>query len=624
MGLVTPLKLVAAGAFAVFQTGDYVTPSALGSGAADSTKVLRGNQTWETIPNILGYTPINKVGDTGLSGTFEYAAGVRWHRVADSTTSELSLRAGDVSVAVHGASHSTKPGQVWLSAVISGIVYSYMKVVPTGVGVGTLSFNNHTVWHAGNDGSGSGLDADTLDGSHASAFALSGHNHSGVYEPVTAAGTTAQYWRGDKTWQTLNATAVGLGNVTNNAQWHAGNDGSGSGLDADLLDGYHASTTRNSANTIPIRDANGYLQLGYINSNVGAESSAASHYWYQSGSDGYFRPKTLANVKTEIVTSAAVVAGLGFTPLSNGAAAYGVTMNTTPPASTHYVLFGNTSNQTVWYTSGFNYVPGTGLTINVSGVNSQLAIVNTATNGANIKLAGNGGSTPDKWIRAESGKLQFINSGYTGVIMEVDDAGRLFVGELWNTGQYARMEWGSATAAGTPYFDFHSSGNNIDYDTRFIASGGTGTAGNGYMTFIGAGFVLNATTYPGADNTYACGGTTNRWTAIYAVNGTIQTSDANMKRDIEDARLGLGFIMSLKPRSYRWRGEGTTGKRHYGIIAQELAEVLKQHGEFGGLNGEEGTYGLNYSEFVAPLIRAVQEQQQQISELKAALSRTLH
>jgi hypothetical protein len=34
-------------------------------------------------------------------------------------------------------------------------------------------------------------------------------------EPTIAAGTTAQYWRGDKSWQTLNKAAVGLGNVDN-------------------------------------------------------------------------------------------------------------------------------------------------------------------------------------------------------------------------------------------------------------------------------------------------------------------------------------------------------------------------------------------------------------------------
>jgi hypothetical protein len=34
-------------------------------------------------------------------------------------------------------------------------------------------------------------------------------------EPAVAAGTTAQYRRGDKTWQTLNPAAVGLGNLSN-------------------------------------------------------------------------------------------------------------------------------------------------------------------------------------------------------------------------------------------------------------------------------------------------------------------------------------------------------------------------------------------------------------------------
>ena len=34
-------------------------------------------------------------------------------------------------------------------------------------------------------------------------------------EPIIAAGTTSQYWRGDKTWQTLDKAAVGLSNVDN-------------------------------------------------------------------------------------------------------------------------------------------------------------------------------------------------------------------------------------------------------------------------------------------------------------------------------------------------------------------------------------------------------------------------
>ena len=45
-----------------------------------------------------------------------------------------------------------------------------------------------------------------------------------TYEPILSAGTTGQFYRGDKTWQTLNATAVGLGNVSNALQLVAANN----------------------------------------------------------------------------------------------------------------------------------------------------------------------------------------------------------------------------------------------------------------------------------------------------------------------------------------------------------------------------------------------------------------
>jgi hypothetical protein len=50
---------------------------------------------------------------------------------------------------------------------------------------GAITAGGNTVWHAGNDGAGTGLHADLLDGYHASSFALSGHTHSGVYAPLS-------------------------------------------------------------------------------------------------------------------------------------------------------------------------------------------------------------------------------------------------------------------------------------------------------------------------------------------------------------------------------------------------------------------------------------------------------
>lgn len=61
---------------------------------------------------------------------------------------------------------------------------------------------------------------------------------------------------------TLRADFTNLTNgLTWNGQkvWHAGNDGTGSGLDADLLEGFHASSN-SSGNTIPVRDSSGDIK----------------------------------------------------------------------------------------------------------------------------------------------------------------------------------------------------------------------------------------------------------------------------------------------------------------------------------------------------------------------------
>jgi hypothetical protein len=53
------------------------------------------------------------------------------------------------------------------------------------------------------------------DGSVDSNTYLTTSSAAGAYETTIAAGTTSQYYRGDKSWQTLDKTVVGLGNVDN-------------------------------------------------------------------------------------------------------------------------------------------------------------------------------------------------------------------------------------------------------------------------------------------------------------------------------------------------------------------------------------------------------------------------
>lgn len=97
--------------------------------------------------------------------------------------------------------------------------------------------------------------------------------------------------------------------------WDAGNDGSGSDLDADKLDGLHLNSTitNSEVNKVMRTDGNGYANFGWINTTSGDTTNASTDY-YVNTNDGYIRKKTLANVRAELVTSAAVIAGLGYTP----------------------------------------------------------------------------------------------------------------------------------------------------------------------------------------------------------------------------------------------------------------------------------------------------------------------
>ena len=127
--------------------------------------------------------------------------------------------------------------------------------------------------------------------------------------------------------------------------------------------------------------------------------------------------------------------------------------------------------------------------------------------------------------------------------------------------------------------------------------------------------------HPYADTYLDLGLSGNRWDNVYAQNGTIQTSDRKAKKGIKDLpKKALDFIKGLKPKSFQMR-KGTSGRRHWGFIAQEGEECMEAAGitseDFAGLiKDEEGRYGLRYEEFIAPLTMAVQELIKRVDKLE--------
>jgi len=286
-------------------------------------------------------------------------------------------------------------------------------------------------------------------------------------------------------------------------------------------------------------------------------------------------------------------------------------------------------------------------------------------------------------IGIQSGSSLLFATGGISEKARLDSSGRLLVGtNSTSTNASAVFQGYGGTPAGpallhlctgtaTPtvelgYIIFGNSSQNEGATITAWRDGGTWTSGSSHpsrlvfsTTANGAsstterfrirsdgniGFFNTPGIYPNTDNGASVGFSGNRWSAVYAVTGTIQTSDAREKTEIVNASLGSSFVKALRPVSYKWieGGKRDTGERdedgnyiyepvpgirtHWGFIAQEVKEAVDATGvDFGGwvLTDKEdpdSQQALRYDQFIAPLTKALQETMAELEALKAEVA----
>ena len=130
--------------------------------------------------------------------------------------------------------------------------------------------------------------------------------------------------------------------------------------------------------------------------------------------------------------------------------------------------------------------------------------------------------------------------------------------------------------------------------------------------------ITNTGLIPGQDNTYSLGNSTNRWTAVWAVNGAIQTSDARLKKNIKPLSYGLAEVMKLNPVGYNWIDPGDT-KNKIGLIAQDVKKIIPEV-----VVGDEQKekLGMNYAEMVPVLINAIKELNKEVTDLEELIKKS--
>ena len=293
--------------------------------------------------------------------------------------------------------------------------------------------------------------------------------------------------------------------------------------------------------------------------------------------------------------------GVGSNEIATGAVT-GAKISTTGATNGQVMKF----NGSTWAPAagGLTNTAGTGITITNGVSNSTIGI---ATGGVGTNELANG---------AVTGAKISATGASSGQVMKYN-------GSAWAPGADAGAD------LPTPVFGTYVLGRSQGefsggYFWQDISTTATGEVNNRlevlkYFYTDGVSNISNKTIRPETDNASNCGNGTKRWGAVYAVNGTIQTSDIRQKKNIDPIRYGLEQVLAMKPVSYNWNIEKDKEKKHLGFIAQEMNKMVPEVVEVPKDEKNE-FYGMKYAELVPVLVQAIQDQQKIIDGLKTNLN----
>ena len=280
------------------------------------------------------------------------------------------------------------------------------------------------------------------------------------------------------------------------------------------------------------------------------------------------------------------------------------TLTGTPLAPT--AASGTNTNQIA--TTAF-VTAATGNATNITGGGSNRVVYQTATDTTGFTAAPTTAGTYLGWTGSEfawstvsastSAALTINNSGAG------DSSGATFNGSLAKTISYNTIGAPSVTgtgATGTWGISITGSSGSTSYATSaggltgspaisvskvttgdIASSGSTITFSPGNTNKIA---VNNVNQFFGnVDNQMTLGSGGNRWSIVYAANGTINTSDANEKQQIQDltaAEKAVGQALKGMLKSFKFNDavadKGVNARIHFGIIAQDVKAAFEAQG----------------------------------------------
>jgi hypothetical protein len=376
-------------------------------------------------------------------------------------------------------------------------------------------------------------------------------------------------------------------NVSGSTVWHSGNDGSGSGLDADLLDGQNSTEFLRLLSGGAEASLDSYTDNGIRSVNFTGHSQHLLS-WNAGGSTGtvqqlfhYGTPNNGWRIRNKTDNTSWSDWGYVVMASSNQGLISGTIATQSWVGSQSYAT---TSYVTTQINNLINGAPGALDTLDelAAALGDDSNFATTVTN----SIAGKVSKAGDTMTSSGQQVLNIFHGAATG---DFNDA--LFVK---NTVSAQQVQIGMATTG--------SDGDHHRVSLR---------AYKGAQALEGVfGIALRQ---PGS------AAHTQRLTLDYLGNLTIggfltESSSLKLKENVKTSEGNLEKVVNLRPVTYNKIGSQTT---ELGLIAEEVAEVYPEFVQYDE-NGEP--IGVHYSRLTAALIGAVKELTNQVQELNKKIN----
>jgi len=231
-------------------------------------------------------------------------------------------------------------------------------------------------------------------------------------------------------------------------------------------------------------------------------------------------------------------------------------------------------------------------------LDSSYVIVQGQSSYAQIALVGNDG-VADGYVYAESGDVGFLDGDGNWAYKHDTDTSHQF---LINNGEKMRI---------------NSNGRLLQFTTVNLEPGDTPTDAN--CNVIGPGYMfLNRDDTASVDQiTFGKNGSVaGRITTTSSTTYTT-TSDYRKKENVTPVVNGLERVQKLNPVSYTWIDDEVKVVEE-GFLAHEVQEAGWETGVGGEKDGED-VQSMDYGRITPLLVKAIQEQQEQIEQLKTEI-----